>query len=436
MVSVRLLVVLGTVQLLCGFVNAVFQDSGAIFSRNGEKREENQLRRHVQEFAVPEELLPCLANMERADFNEDGLLDTLEYAVLVELESVGRVDEPFQLLPLDFVGLFHAHTCRSCPRLTGDPNCCIPSGFINLTAPGTEEFVDAVSYICYVVQYIISRLPDTEPPSDLPSSSPSDSPSQTPTDAAPSTSSPQEMPTAEPTGDLIDAPSDLPSSSPSSVGPTVEPSDAPSIVPSVVPSDHPSTFPTASPTMTPLLCLSISYRVDNGAGLTASDIINEVNNTVKSGLELAARTVTIDILNGTDTTPAPGQFTDILSIYPVSMEDAARFEGRYIVEGTDEAGRRDSLRYSRQLTQRRRLVFYTDDFPTQVQRAFDLTGEDCDEGLNCAIILHRVCVVLEPDDDIDELEALLTDGFREALESGAFQDAFPDDDIPIGPIGQ
>jgi hypothetical protein len=54
-----------------------------------------------------------------------------------------------------------------------------------------------------------------------------------------------------------------------------------------------------TPTGNDTLCVQFFYSLKNTAGLSADDIMDEVNNTLKTGLELATRNITIGILNST-----------------------------------------------------------------------------------------------------------------------------------------
>jgi hypothetical protein len=53
------------------------------------------------------------------------------------------------------------------------------------------------------------------------------------------------------------------------------------------------------PTPEALSCVSFQYGIQNSGGYTAEDIMNQTNNTLKTGLLIATRNVTIGILNET-----------------------------------------------------------------------------------------------------------------------------------------
>lgn len=55
--------------------------------------------------------------------------------------------------------------------------------------------------------------------------------------------------------------------------------------------------PTSEPTISGLLCIKFQYSLGNELNLTASDIFNEVNNTLKSRLIIATEVTVTNILN-------------------------------------------------------------------------------------------------------------------------------------------
>jgi hypothetical protein len=141
-----------------------------------------------------------------------------------------------------------------------------------------------------------SQAPSTEPTSSpfssqVPSGVPSEAPAVT--SLVPST-----LPTGSPIASEV--PSNIPSEAPvaGSEAPSSEPSSSP------VAADIPTSAPaaSASPVASPennTLCVDFFYSVRNTAGLSAQDILDESNNTLKTGLEIATRNVTIEILNAT-----------------------------------------------------------------------------------------------------------------------------------------
>jgi hypothetical protein len=173
----------------------------------------------------------------------------------------------------------------------------------------------------------------SEPPTSLPTESPTASPIATELPSSAPTASPQAGPTPAPVAATTESPSLEPSDAPvteapSDVPATEPPSDAPSDAPvteapSGVPTESPVAAETGAPTLAPnvetsspvtpttndTLCVQFFYSLKNTAGLSANDIMDEVNNTLKTGLELATRNTTIGILNST---------------FPVSTSTASR----------------------------------------------------------------------------------------------------------------
>jgi hypothetical protein len=172
-----------------------------------------------------------------------------------------------------------------------------------------------------------SDEPTSEPsgrPTSPPSESPTTSPIATEAPSSAPTASPQAGPTPAPVAATTESPSLEPSDAPvteapSDVPATSSPSDAPSAAPvteapSGVPTESPVAVGTGAPTLAPnaestsspvtptgndTLCVQFFYSLKNTAGLSANDIMDEVNNTLKTGLELATRNITIGILNAT-----------------------------------------------------------------------------------------------------------------------------------------
>jgi hypothetical protein len=287
------------------------------------------------------------------------------------------------------------------------------------------------------------------------------------------------------------------------------------------------------------MCVDFFYSVRNNAGLSAQDILDENNNTLRTGLEIATRNVTIDILNTTfprrsrslvntaadastavaaaaafrngkhsrrelagkvDTASAAtsvfsaahsprashatikvsydshGLYALIQRGWERAMNNGLTFEfgddeasmilrslwdtiatsstsARTLVASNDnriliqEQGemlkRRDSrqaLQLSRQ--RRRKLVYYTDDWPPIVTDVIDDpycpgggdtiggNGAGSNSTVRCAFVSTQVCVVLDSGDDPEVIERALEGGFRIAIQDGSFFDAIPPENIP------
>jgi hypothetical protein len=216
------------------------------------------------------------------------------------------------------------------------------------------------------------------------------------------------------------------------------------------------------PTADNLTCVSFQYGIVNTAGFDAEDIFNEVNNTLKTGLLIATRNITIETLN--ETYPRDGaerllrrrsKQQNQWSFFggKGGREAALQYDGfgkrvfRHVVplkdfeyapmisENDVEAkqpentkGRRRTVvlpsddRHSDSNVSRR-LVFYTDDYPVIINAIVD--NPFCEAGVSCSIVSSTVCVLLEEGDDEEEVRDVLVDGIREAILNGDFEAAIP-----------
>jgi hypothetical protein len=240
--------------------------------------------------------------------------------------------------------------------------------------------------------------------------------------------------------------------------PSYTSSNGPSNLPSYGPSDRPSdvfsTVPSLAPTQSPeeSLCIAFGYILENQAGLTADDIWTGNGNDVMTGLLVATRNTTIEILN--ETFPeiiSPANYSDVRRhrrlegaprAFELAIADARGSEKANIILGTfeNELDAWSRVRSSHRLLtmflrrcRQRRLVFYTDDSPAQILRILDNPfcprGEE--DGVTlCSIVETQVCVKLEEEDDPAQVEAALISGFRESINSGKFFDAIPPEYIP------
>jgi hypothetical protein len=200
-----------------------------------------------------------------------------------------------------------------------------------------------------------------------------------------------------------------------------------------------------------LLRVDFAYTVRNNLGLTASDIFNEVNNTIKADLITATNEVVINTLNET--------FPDTAVGTNATSPRMSRFGGRRRLEGVDRAvelavvdllGKETATEmmtaYQGNIldetpgylfdgrlllhSRRRRLVFYSDDYPAEISAILDepfcLTTDPL---VLCALVSSQVFVVLEEGDDEDFIRMVLIDGLREAINSG-FNDLIPQSSTP------
>jgi hypothetical protein len=199
-----------------------------------------------------------------------------------------------------------------------------------------------------------------------------------------------------------------------------------------------------------LLRVDFAYTVRNSLGLSASDIFNEVNNTIKADLITATNEVVINTLN--ETFPETAVGTE-------AMSRNKRFGGRRRLEGVDRAVElavvdlvgKDTANemmaaYQGNIldeapgyvfdgrlllhSRRRHLVFYSDNYPAEISAILDdpfcLT---IDPLVLCALVSSQVYVVLEEGDDENFIRMVLIDGLREAINSG-FNDLIPQPSIP------
>ena len=248
-------------------------------------------------------LLACRENMVEADTDGNDELNTDEYAYFIDLESDGAVDEPFGSLGAALIAIFFADACTVCYEKTLDDGCCLGRlGFIDL------DNEDSIIFVCSLVRRELGITPaptqapiETKPPV-APSATPTVSPTVAKTSAptqAPIETKPPLVPSTTPTTSPTEEESLLPDV------PTLSPTDVatepPTLSPTDVATEAPTSFPTSPPTSLPseLLCVTWIYSLNNRAGLDADDIMNEVNNTLKTGLEAAFDSVTINILNET-----------------------------------------------------------------------------------------------------------------------------------------
>lgn len=209
------------------------------------------------------------------------------------------------------------------------------------------------------------------------------------------------------------------------------------------------------PTPEELTCVNFQYGIGNSDGLSADDIFNEIGNTLKTGLLIATRNVTIETLNTTlprdesrrrlsqrnrqqnhyrDHGFVPGssggtlQVTD-LGRFPLVDQDIS-FETEVIplddLQKITQLRRRmaylpiwDATDY------RRRLAFYTDQFQPVINSIIDNPFCENLPEFGCAVVDSTVCVLLEEGDDEAMVQTVLLDGIEQAIQDGSFQAAIP-----------
>jgi len=225
----------------------------------------------------------------------------------------------------------------------------------------------------------------------------------------------------------------------------------------------------------------------NNRSLTADDILNEMNNTLKTGLMEATRAIIIQLLNDTYPRTArarpaqlqpkeevshkvhnPGDWTwntpgaqhhdpndwswsDMggRRRLPVLREAAARADAMALGIDMDEYPNMihkevfemyNSTRRSLQLLLprrsdsyirgSRRLVYYSDEYPVEIPIIIDnpscpSNNENGENTIRCAIVSSRLCVVLEAGDNPNMIRRTLVNGLSAAIDSGEFEDLIP-----------
>jgi hypothetical protein len=159
--------------------------------------------------------------------------------------------------------------------------------------------------------------------------------------------------------------------------------------------------------------VEVTYDIANDCGVDSQAVINEIDNTLKAGLIAATTTTTIDILNTT---------------YPRTEKRRLRHNSLSHAGDRNLAQLNNLHRYSHQHTNRRHLVFYTDEFPVTMDNVIDVT-EDCPVGSNCLLIVSTITTVLEDGDDPDEVKKTLEDGIKESFTDGSFYANIPSDTV-------
>ena len=199
------------------------------------------------------------------------------------------------------------------------------------------------------------------------------------------------------------------------------------------------------------LCITFQYGIVNNAGFTASDIFNMVNNTLKTGLIIAAADVTIEILNTSfpeNNRLRHDRWNPFFAIHQRSSFQRSWRQQRLIVplgyfqshfpdgfiEQLQEGGDRRLVHLPTQPDQTtaleqlvRRLVQYLDSVPPEIIQIIDnpfCPGQS--SNTQCAIVTSNVCVFLDDGDDRAEVRTVLRTGIQQAINSGEFEAAIPE----------
>ncbi len=189
--------------------------------------------------------------------------------------------------------------------------------------------------------------------------------------------------------------------------------------------------------------------------MSASDIFNMVNNTLKTGLIIAATNITIDILNASFPNnerllrfrqqyrhghAATGgrqhvvrSFGDKKLIVPLDFFES-NFPVGFVLE--EIPGDRRRLVYLPQSRQgptwsqlARRLVQYLDSVPPVITQILDnsFCPSQTPEVTRCAIVTSTVCVFLDEGDDRQNVRRVLGEGIQASVMLGEFEAAIPEE---------
>lgn len=157
----------------------------------------------------------------------------------------------------------------------------------------------------------------------------------------------------------------------------------------------------------PPLQIMITYDISNQCGLDSEKIMNEVDNTLKTGLEIA----TTSILNRT-----------LNELFP-SLDEAQRLE--------ENVSFRGSARYRMSIpsgNDRRALAVYSEEFPVTIDNIIDIE-ESCDDGSSCQLIISSLYVVLEDGDDEDKVKSAVSRTVLGYINDGTFTTEIPSDTV-------
>jgi hypothetical protein len=202
------------------------------------------------------------------------------------------------------------------------------------------------------------------------------------------------------------------------------------------------------PTPETLVCFSFQYATVNNAGLDAQDLWYERNNTLKTGLESAARNITIRALNATY--PRDEESDRLLlestsrarmsKSHPQESPQHKSSEGTVqgcassnpnknsqLVVVPDTRGQgRSASGGTNENSLGRRLVLYTDEHAIEITAIVD--NRFCAEtspDMRCAIVSTSVCAILEEGDEKDGVKRAILDAVERAIATGEFEDAIP-----------
>lgn len=370
----------------------------------------------LNRFIAANELAQCRRNLAKSDSNHNGEINATEWATYVMYESNGVINKQFVSLPLALISLFYSVACSQCYAATSSDYCCVGNS-AQIGIQHDSNYSSVTGYICSTTQLIFGQLMIQ-------------------------TSSPTRSPTPSPT------------KKPANLRPTNAPIRA-------------TMAPTPSSSLGAPLCVTFFYTITNTVGLTASDILNENGNQLKTGLELATGNITTQILNATfprNETQASSFYHPFTTYYSQPSYTATGFyhganfamdvamseligpdkskavldsfiTSLYSPVGSYSGGGRREL-WSDHVVYRsvdqRRLVYYTLENPAKVVNVIDdpFCPQTSGMSVNCAIVVTEVCVTLEAGDNSTLVKNTLVTGIRSSIDSGAFFQAIPPQYIP------
>eukprot|EP00569_Conticribra_weissflogii_P014172 CAMPEP_0171416752 /NCGR_PEP_ID=MMETSP0880-20121228/40254_1 /TAXON_ID=67004 /ORGANISM="Thalassiosira weissflogii, Strain CCMP1336" /LENGTH=1064 /DNA_ID=CAMNT_0011935007 /DNA_START=483 /DNA_END=3678 /DNA_ORIENTATION=- len=275
------------------------------------------------------------------------------------------------------------------------------------------------------------------------------------------------IPTKTPSTIATASPVAVPTKAPSSTT-TLSPTAVSSTLPPAIPPATPSPIMTAtsSPTRSPssdtsspsgggggaVLPIGIQYGISSNCGVTAQDVLNETNNTVKYGLESATTAVLIGILNETyprteeRASGRSGNYDSDDGNSGSSSGNGSNSEviasgvrvqvpnGRYKLFQESVRNENDEERHRSRLLKNngrhaRKLVYYTDEHPVIITDVEDVVDQACPPGQNCMRVMSTVLVVLEEGDDPEEIAQVVRLRIEQSFNDGSFFESIPPDTI-------
>ena len=408
----------------------------------------------------------CNESILMADEDGNGELNSSDFTQLIAILTDGVIDvDDIADLPLRLRTVYYLTACMCVFEPGASSICCVgDASSIPIEEGGSEASSMANRVFCSELARGIDDVKDdfTSPTSIPvnPSSAPTE---QLMASLSPSTVSPPQVPTV--------------SSSPCKFG-----IKKLKCLPSCGSGSDSDTYPSfcvSNPSLAPIetLCIDFQYEIVNSKSLSADDIMNEVDNSLKNGLIEATRTTVINILNATyPRTNGGGSQPSTLSgetgNYPAALQpEDVNYVGqlmfpdghyRKLLQAAEQADalvlemdlqtyraefhdelttlfnttkqNRRLMRDKSFLRRSRRLAYFSDEYPAEITLIADSTtcpGSSVNESIRCAVVSSTVCVILEPGDDPVEIRKAIVDGLTESFMNGDFVGNIPPDSLRI-----